>query len=427
MLVLLFGQAPQSVAQVSIQIGDISGTVGDTVAVPVQTGDLTGEGATSYQFTVSYDATVIDVVGASSENTLSATGTLQSNTDLEGEARVAFASDTALEGSGDLVLLDVALLSVGQTGVSFSDARFFDSDAQDIAVTTSDGTVQSGIAIDLPDAVGIVGVDDTVSIPVTIGNTGSSSVTSYQFSVSYDPAVLDVVDVTAEETVSSAGNLQVNTNQDGRVNVAYASDAAIEGPGDLVVIQAEVVAEGVSNLSFANSFRLFDQNGNEVPTSVTDGSLTITQGARAQIIHNAADPAADPVDVYINGDLALDDFAFRSATPFIDLPAGVEIDVGVAPGNSASAADTLANFPLTLAADESYTVVANGVLNPSEFAANPRWAGYAVHTVRSCECSGSGCEYRCGCLPRRARLDRRAYSGYHLCSGSDVAGRYYVR
>ncbi|MBN1543714.1 DUF4397 domain-containing protein, partial [candidate division KSB1 bacterium] len=95
------------------------------------------------------------------------------------------------------------------------------------------------------------------------------------------------------------------------------------------------------------------------------------QNARLQVIHNAADPNAQAVDVYLEGTLLLDDFAFRTATPFIDAPAGTPINVGIAPGNSTSAADTLVNFTLTLTAGETYVAVANGVLNPAAFAANP--------------------------------------------------------
>lgn len=93
--------------------------------------------------------------------------------------------------------------------------------------------------------------------------------------------------------------------------------------------------------------------------------------AKLQIIHNAADPAAASVDVYVNGDLLLDDFAFRAATPFVTVPAGVTLNVGVAPGTSLSADDALATFPVTLAAGGTYVAVANGVLDPAAFAANP--------------------------------------------------------
>jgi hypothetical protein len=96
-----------------------------------------------------------------------------------------------------------------------------------------------------------------------------------------------------------------------------------------------------------------------------------SQTARVQVIHNSADVLADEVDVYIDGTLALDNFAFRAATPFLDLPAGVTINIGIAPGNSGSVNDTLKNFPVTLAPSETYVVFANGVLDTSLYAANP--------------------------------------------------------
>ncbi len=95
------------------------------------------------------------------------------------------------------------------------------------------------------------------------------------------------------------------------------------------------------------------------------------QTARLQVIHNAADPAANQVDVYLNGSLALDNFEFRTATPFIDVPANVLINIGIAPPNSVSADDTIKNFQVTFRPNKRYIAVANGVLDPSQFAANP--------------------------------------------------------
>ena len=71
--------------------------------------------------------------------------------------------------------------------------------------------------------------------------------------------------------------------------------------------------------------------------------------AKVQVIHNAADPAAAEVDIYLNGQAvgALNNFAFRTASPFVDLPAGTPIVIGVAPGTSTSYADTLTTFTVT--------------------------------------------------------------------------------
>lgn len=98
---------------------------------------------------------------------------------------------------------------------------------------------------------------------------------------------------------------------------------------------------------------------------------TQAQTAELQVIHNAADPTASSVDVYVNGTPTLDNFAFRTATSFLTLPAGVPLNIGVAPGNSTSANDTLKNFTVTLTSGERYIAVANGVLNPGSFSPNP--------------------------------------------------------
>jgi hypothetical protein len=95
------------------------------------------------------------------------------------------------------------------------------------------------------------------------------------------------------------------------------------------------------------------------------------QQARLQVIHNSADVAAGSVDIYLNGNLLLDDFAFRTATPFIDAPATVDLNIGVAPGNSTSVDDTLANFTANLVNGETYVLIANGVLDPNLYASNP--------------------------------------------------------
>ncbi|MEJ2105042.1 MAG: DUF4397 domain-containing protein [Ignavibacteriaceae bacterium] len=149
-----------------------------------------------------------------------------------------------------------------------------------------------------------------------------------------------------------------------------------------------VVAEFDANLSglgggaavvFASGFLDPSVNQNGAPfglfAALPNGTVVefpmVQPMARLQVIHNAADPIANSVDVYLNGTLALDDFAFRTATPFIDVPAGVEINIGIAPGNSSSVNDTLKNFAVTFESGKTYVGVANGVLDPSQFTANP--------------------------------------------------------
>jgi hypothetical protein len=104
---------------------------------------------------------------------------------------------------------------------------------------------------------------------------------------------------------------------------------------------------------------------------LTGLNFTFAQTARLQVIHNAADPGAVAVDIYLNGTLLLDNFGFREATPYIDAPAGTPINIGVAGPNSTSVGDTIKNFNVTLTANETYVAIANGVLDPNLFASNP--------------------------------------------------------
>ncbi len=104
--------------------------------------------------------------------------------------------------------------------------------------------------------------------------------------------------------------------------------------------------------------------------TVAAGSA-LAQIANVQVIHNSPDPAAAAVDVYIDEVLAVPNFAFRAATPVVALPAEIEIVIGIAPGGSSGPDDIIATFPVTLAANGAYVVMATGVLDPGGFPGNP--------------------------------------------------------
>jgi hypothetical protein len=122
--------------------------------------------------------------------------------------------------------------------------------------------------------------------------------------------------------------------------------------------------------------------------------LASDPSARVQIIHNSADAAAAVVDIYINGgdEPAVNDFAFRTATPFIDLPAGVDLTIGIAPGNSAGPQDiiTALNTTVNLADGETYVVVANGIVSPTGYTPATPFQLYVQAAARETATSGAG-------------------------------------
>ncbi|MDD2986188.1 DUF4397 domain-containing protein, partial [Flavobacterium sp.] len=103
-------------------------------------------------------------------------------------------------------------------------------------------------------------------------------------------------------------------------------------------------------------------------------SISFAQTARLQVIHNSPDLAAATVDVYVNNGLLLNDFAFRTATPFIDVPAGVALSIDIAPASSTSAAESIYNLTANLADGETYIIVANGIVSSTGYSVAPNFA-----------------------------------------------------
>ncbi|HRH64036.1 MAG TPA: DUF4397 domain-containing protein, partial [Bacteroidia bacterium] len=209
------------------------------------------------------------------------------------------------------------------------------------------------------DFVAIHGASDAPTVDVVARNVGTL----------VDNAAYSAI--TPYITVPAASyTLDVTLAAGSPIVASYTADLSTLGGGSAVVFASGFLAPAANQNGPA--FGLFAALANGTVITLPQVSL-----ARLQVIHNAADPAAASVDVYVNDSLLLNDFAFRTATPFIDVPAGVVLNIGVAAGNSTSVNDTLKNFQVTLANGGSYLAVANGVLTPANFALNPDGASTA--------------------------------------------------
>jgi Domain of unknown function (DUF4397)/Secretion system C-terminal sorting domain len=210
--------------------------------------------------------------------------------------------------------------------------------------------------------------------------SGNTDVLVYHGST--DAPTVDVVEVgagagTIVDNLSYAGfssYLELGTadyilnvrDETGKVTVAsYDAPLATLGLEDSSIV---VVASGFlnpANNSNGEAFGLF--------AVLPEGGAFVAlpaasqETARAQVIHNSADAAASEVDVYIDGTLTFDDFEFRTASQFVDLPAQVSINVAIAPGTSTSVDDAIATFTYTLQPDETYILVANGIVSATGY------------------------------------------------------------
>ncbi|MEZ4938026.1 MAG: DUF4397 domain-containing protein [Crocinitomicaceae bacterium] len=137
------------------------------------------------------------------------------------------------------------------------------------------------------------------------------------------------------------------------------------------------MAGGLAATVFASGFLDPSQNSNGdafgLFVALADGSVipltenTTPTTARIQIVHNCAATDAAMVDVYVNDALVLDDFAFRTATPFIDAPAGTILEVDICASTSTDASSPLYTEAFTLNGGEKYVVVASGTVGTGTY------------------------------------------------------------
>ena len=117
------------IAQVNITIPtDNTGQEGDTILVPINVSDLTGESVFSYQLTVEYDSTVAEAIDVETEGTLSDDShwMVIPNVNNKGEIIIAAAGSTELSGSGVLIYMKYVLVGEAgsSTSLSFSEMMF---------------------------------------------------------------------------------------------------------------------------------------------------------------------------------------------------------------------------------------------------------------------------------------------------------------
>jgi len=102
------------------------------------------------------------------------------------------------------------------------------------------------------------------------------------------------------------------------------------------------------------------------------GLSTTHAQSRLQIIHNAASVALDTVDIYVNN-VKYNNVAFRTATPLLTLPAGVN-SININDRNSLdndSNSLVLVRFTVTLIDLQAHTAMVIGVEDPNLYANNP--------------------------------------------------------
>lgn len=100
-------------------------------------------------------------------------------------------------------------------------------------------------------------------------------------------------------------------------------------------------------------------------------SFPSVKRAKFEILHNSADTSLFIADIYLNGNLYLDDFQFGNASGLNLENADTTWNVGIAYASSTSVSDTIRNFEILPENGNAYTAMLTGVIVPLNYAPNP--------------------------------------------------------
>jgi hypothetical protein len=267
-------------AQVTVTLPSVVGTSGQTASGNVTVGDLTGKNVTAFQFTITYDKSVAYITGADNVGTLSASNELTVNADTaNGKISVAWASASALSGSGTLLKLNFRFRGFGNTALTLNNTFLFNA-GNPVATTTNGNALTAATMITVVNTTGQTGQD--ILIPIHASNLMSAqNIIAYNFELTYNSSLITVTGFELANTLSAGGGAEINLTPAGTVKFAWASANNVVGTGVLVYLKAKALSvAGTANIAWT-SF-LFN---NGTPTNSTiGGTVTLTKTNTAPTI-----------------------------------------------------------------------------------------------------------------------------------------------
>lgn len=138
---------------ISVALPDTFVTDTQSVMIPVVVSDVSTFGIISFQFTISYDETIIEIEDAVALNGIASGFLFLNNLDLDGKVFIAAAGVDTLSGSGTLFYLQASFL---QDGVSEMNFDVVDFEVESAEVVAQNGRVRN---------ISLANVDEEAEVP----------------------------------------------------------------------------------------------------------------------------------------------------------------------------------------------------------------------------------------------------------------------
>jgi hypothetical protein len=442
---------------VRLDVGDGSGTVGDTVTVGITTTSLTGLNVYAYELRVTWTANRASVVGAPEQSTLtSAWGPVTLNPGA-GEVRVAAAGETPLSGSGVLINLRFALgPSSGSTTLTFADFVFNEGAPND-TITNGVLNVAARPTITITPNSGQVLVSDSLLFSVS-GGTAPYTYTSS------NPQVADFGGNAYINGISPGSVYATATDHNGITDVTdgpiYIRAIRLTGgtaagmPGDTVLVSMTVTDPSAFNIRSAEFSVTYNEAqltalGTVDASTVAEAAgwlpsaASVTSG-RIRVAMAGADGletagvlvylkfSVDPVTSGTSSPLTVTDGLFDETYPPIQVNGSIAISVlptlTVSPNTASIVAGDALQFSVS---GSTVPPLTWGITNPAAASINGtgRLTALAAGTTKVFVVNNAGasdttdtisiCELRVIAPARGAHLPRsQCYRTWHLRMGT---------
>ena len=228
---------------------------------------LTEDQAISFQFHLNYDANLFEYNGYTAGANLP--GILVVNDLIPGVINVGYANADALTGINELMSINLEPFEPCETAITLTEARYNNTDTDINNLTGGNISVvpfpEMGLTIEDVAHQGLSAFNVYVQSNDISAEDG---ILSYQFSYNYNPEMLEYTDSAIDPDLG--GQLVVNAEEPGLINVAYAGYDPISGINDVLIITFQPIVYGYDTQFITGVF----MNNYEV-TDVTNGMIAV--------------------------------------------------------------------------------------------------------------------------------------------------------
>lgn len=135
--------------------------------------------------------------------------------------------------------------------------------------------------------------------------------------------------------------------------------------------------------------------------------------AFVQFIHASADTSVASVDIWMNNDIIVDNFTYKRASPYLELPAGQSIRVSILPSKSTSSANPLTFTDLTLTPGKRHILTFEGIHSTTGYSPLTPLALTLLENSRTVALNGSNVDI----LFHHSSTDAPEYYIYEFSTG----------